>query len=173
MIEAFKRAVERNKDRVYTMAYYSLGNREEAEDVTQEVLIRLWENWESIAVDRLVGWLVHVTRNACIDAFRKRQSYQRRITASGDSEIVARAVSTAPSPEQLTQTSQLRGRLEAAIREIGEPYQSLIILREIEDMKYGEISDVMDMPLNTVKTYIHRGRKMLRERLKETLEDER
>jgi len=82
-------------------------------------------------------------------------------------------VSTAPSPEQLTQTSQLRGRLEAAIREIGEPYQSLIILREIEDMKYGEISDVMDMPLNTVKTYIHRGRKMLRERLKETLEDER
>ena len=172
MIEAFKKAVEQNKDRIYSMAYYSLGNREEAEDVTQEVLVRLWENWEDIAVERVTGWVVHVTRNACIDAIRKRQTYRRRITASGDGEIVERAASGWPGPDELAHASALRQQLQVAIQEIDEPYRSLIILREIEDMKYGEISEAMNMPLNTVKTYIHRGRKMLRGQLKETWKNE-
>ena len=172
MVEEFKKAVERHRDRVYTQSYYTLGTREEAEDVTQEVLIRLWENWQDLESDRITGWLIHVTKNACIDAMRRRRTYERRVIAAGDSDVITRAASTAPGPEYLTAASELRGQLEKAIRDIEEPYRSLIILREIEDMKYGEISKAMNMPLNTVKTYLHRGRRMLREQLKESWRNE-
>ena len=71
MPSAFEQIAGRHRDRVYTFACYCLGNPDDAEDVTQEVLLRLWRNWESLDEPRMLPWLIHVTRNACIDTLRR------------------------------------------------------------------------------------------------------
>ena len=75
MLRAFEKIADRHRDRIFTFACYHLGNRDDAEDVTQEVLVRLWKNLDSLEDARIMPWLIHVTRNACIDSLRRRRTY--------------------------------------------------------------------------------------------------
>jgi RNA polymerase sigma-70 factor (ECF subfamily) len=71
-IRRFKEAIEQHRDRVYTLAYYHLGHSQEAEDVTQEALVRLWEHSEEVgARESPRPWLIRVTRNLCVDRHRQ------------------------------------------------------------------------------------------------------
>ena len=166
----FERKVYLYQDRVYGFAYYFLNDRDEAQDVTQEVLIRLWKHCRDVDEERLLGWLLRVTRNACIDALRKRKSFRGMMTVSTDEVLFAK--SSDLSPEDSTTVADTRNKLIAAVDRLPDPYRSIVILREIQDLKYEEISGAMDMPLNTVKVYLHRGRKMLREQLREVMDRE-
>ena len=161
----FEHQVRQHKDRVYGFAFHYLGTAEEAEDVTQEVFIRFWQHRTSVDKTQPVGWLLRVTRNAAIDAIRKRKTYQRNVSV--DSEMIEHASEMAFSPEQHAEYSDFRGHLKRALDTLAEPYRSIVIMREIEEMKYNEIGDALDLPLNTVKVYLHRARKMLRDQLKE------
>ena len=144
-----------------------LGNREEAEDVTQEVLMRFWKNRDALHGGQPLGWLLRVTRNAAIDALRKRKTYHKSIQS--DNEQVDRSPDLKRSPENQAIASDVSRHVQEAISQLEEPYRSLIILREIQELKYQEVADIMDLPLNTVKVYLHRGRKMLRNELSEVL----
>ncbi|UCH85558.1 MAG: sigma-70 family RNA polymerase sigma factor [Candidatus Latescibacterota bacterium] len=169
----FKKIVDRHRHGVYTFAFYSLGNHEEAEDITQEVLIRLWQNWDGLRRESLTAWLNRVTRNACIDRARQRRAYSRRVVANGTGGDVYEGASSEPSPEAYVESNEIKNHIRHALTQINEPYRSIMILREIQQLKYEEIADTVDLPLNTVKSYLHRGRRMLRDRLKEALSDER
>ena len=79
------------------------------------------------------------------------------------------AVSRELDPELSTEGSELRSQIQAAFAALKEPYRSIVIHREIQGMKYDQISDVLQLPLNTVKSYLHRARRMLREQLKEAI----
>lgn len=162
----FQELVRLHRDRVFTFAFYSLKNREDAEDVTQEVLIRLWNHWRRLEGEHLRAWLVRVTRNACVDAVRRRQTRGRH-EADGDDSAIETAASGAPDPQRAAEASDFRRCLRAALAELPEPYRSIVILREVQDLAYDEIAAAVDKPLNTVKVYLHRGRKMLREKLRE------
>ncbi len=170
MTKKFRSLVDQHRHRVYTFAYYTLGNREEAEDVTQEVLVRLWQNQGELADATLPAWISRVTRNACIDTIRRRRAYRSRVVASGDGEEMVDGISAEPSPEAAAEASELRARIHEALADLQEPYRSIVIFREIQDMKYDEISRSLELPLNTVKSYLHRGRRMLREKLSEALD---
>jgi len=163
--EEFDAAVAKHGRRVFTLAVYLLGDREEAEDVTQEVLIRLWRRGHEVASEKIGSWLVRVTRNACVDAFRHNDSGIRAMTDS-----VARwpsDLSTGmPGPEGLANASQLSGRILGALRELSEPHRSVVILREIEGLSYLEIAEALEMPLSSVRVTLHRGRRHLREELR-------
>ena len=161
----FERWVGDHKNRVYGLAYYSLANQEEAEDVTQEVLLRMWKHRNDINEDTLGAWLMRVTRNACIDVARRRKAYTSRIVVNGDAEQFINARSQEPGPDQMAVSSEIGSQVERALATVQEPYRSIVILREIQDMKYEQISETLELPLNTVKSYLHRGRRMLRERL--------
>ena len=167
MLRAFQKLVDRHRNRIYTYSSYFLGDRDEAEDVTQEVLLRLWNHWEHIEAERVGPWLIHVTRNACIDVVRKRSTYRALVSVDPDGETTARAPSDGPDPTAAAESAEFYRHLERALREIAEPYRSIVILREIQDLKYEEISEALDMPLNTIKVYLHRGRRKLRDQLKE------
>ena len=149
---------------------YFLGDRTEAQDVTQDVLLRLWQHRDNVDEDRLLGWLLRVTRNACVDALRKRKA-QRNVMTS-DSEALEYTPGQGPTPETSAEAADFQGHLERALRRMAEPYRSIVILREVQELKYEEISGAMDLPLNTVKVYLHRGRKMLREHLSEVMHRE-
>ena len=161
----FEHQLKRYKDRVYGFAFQYLGSAEEAEDVTQEVLIRFWKHRHEIGGQQPIGWLLRVTRNAAIDAIRKRNTYRRNVSV--DSEMIDHAPVDMLSPEQATEHSDFRGHLEHALNALAEPYRSIVIFRELQEMKYNEICEALELPLNTVKVYLHRARKMLRDELKE------
>lgn len=167
----FDSAVEQHQRRIFSFAYYLLHNREEAEDVTQEVLLRLFRHRRKVEPERMGAWLLRVTRNACYDLLRQRRTRNRH-TAEIDDEVACEL----PDPHTLSPEAQagnaaFRCRLEEELRELSEPYRSVLILREIQGLKYREIADTLEMPLNTVRVHLHRGRRKLRERLHEDYAD--
>jgi len=167
----FDSAVEQHQRRIFSFAYYLLHNREEAEDVTQEVLLRLFRHRRKVEPERMGAWLLRVTRNACYDLLRQRRT-RDRYTTEIDEEVAQELPDEhSPSPEAQAGTAAFRRRLEEALRELSEPYRSVLILREIQGLKYQEIADTLEMPLNTVRVHLHRGRRKLREQLHEDYAD--
>lgn len=161
----FDTLVKQHRNRVYGFALHYLGDADDAADVTQEVFIRMWHNRATIDEERLIGWLLRVTRNVCVDAYRKKNAYRTRVDTNSD--IVMDQADTGPRPDSITSGSLFADRLLKALDTLGEPHRSIVVLREIEEYKYEEISEVLDLPLNTVKVYLHRARKALRKELSE------
>lgn len=158
-------------DKVYSFAYYYLGNREDAEDVAQEVLIRYWNHRSQLDPDGAPAWLNRVTRNACFDQLRRRKTRRAVLDQDGDAKA-ERAPASGLDPERRATGNDFQRHLKRALTAVPEPYRSVVILREIQDLKYGEIAGRLEMPLNTVKTYLHRGRRQLRELLREVYDHE-
>lgn len=159
----FERQVSAHEDHVYRVARSMLKDQPTAQDVTQEVLVKLWEHQDELDEDGLGAWLTCVTRNACIDKLRARQ--RRRKTITVDSENVDRAESPGRSPDRHTEAEDLRDHVLDALDRVDDPYRRVVALRELQGLKYKEIAETLDMPLNTVKVYLHRGRKKLRAEL--------
>ena len=164
---AFNTRVRMHRDRIFGLAFHMLGNEAEAADVTQDVFIRLWKHHERLEEDLILGWLLRVARNACIDAMRRRKT--RRTLFGADPELMERVEGTDQSPEQSASAALFRERLDEALECLGEPHRSIVVLREIHECKYEEISETLDLPLNTVKVYLHRARKALRKELGEVM----
>jgi len=163
----YRELVNQQRHRVFTYAFYTLRDQDEAEDTVQEVFVRLWQHWNEIDETAVSAWLIRVTRNACIDRIRRGRAYSLRVAAAGTDTVVFEGVSSEPEPDAVVEAMELREQIQVALTRIEEPYRSLIILREIQDLTYDEIAHAMELPLNTVKSYLHRGRKMLRKELKE------
>jgi RNA polymerase sigma-70 factor (ECF subfamily) len=158
--------MERLSSRVYSLARYSLGSAQDAEDITQEVFIRLWENWDRVDPERVEGWLIRVTSNACVDFRRKRSARPE----AGTPRVPTLAIDGCPSPESepsaAAESTELRSRVADAIARLQEPYRSLLILREIEGRSYSEISQALGMSMPSVKVNLHRARARLTELLR-------
>lgn len=168
MMTAFETNAARYQRKVYSFARYLLSNSEEAEDVTQEVLLRLWRHERRLDEERLGSWLLRVTRNACYDLLRRRRAAGPVATAESLDGEEAREVPTAePDPESRMRTSDFRRRLLEALRCLGEPYKSVVILREVQGLSHREIGEILGIPEVTVRVHLHRGRKKLREQLRE------
>jgi RNA polymerase sigma factor (sigma-70 family) len=168
MKQRFRNLVDQHRHRIYTFAYYHLGNREEAEDVTQEVLVKMWQHRETIEPGSLNAWLSRVTRNGCIDVIRKRNRYQAVVVPEEVIEAGVKITAVGAGQDAVLDNLGIRMELEKALNTLEEPYRSIVILREIQELKYDEISKALDLPMGTVKVYLHRARRMLRACLKET-----
>ncbi|MEM6797744.1 MAG: sigma-70 family RNA polymerase sigma factor [Acidobacteriota bacterium] len=162
----YHRWVRKYRDRVYTFAHYTLRQREDAEDVTQEVLIRLWNHRAQLEDARTLSWLLKVTRNACFDNLRRQKARTSRVRAAEDQEYLLEAACDRPSPQDRAEASDFSADLESALRRLPESYREILILREIEGMKYDEIAEITGRSLGSVKVYLHRGRKKLRDLLR-------
>jgi RNA polymerase sigma-70 factor, ECF subfamily len=168
MLTAFDDTARAYRRRVYSFARYLLSSREEAEDVTQEVLLRLWRHQDAVEEERLGSWLLRVTRNACYDLLRRRRSEATQALATSlDDETARELTSAEPDPQSRAMAADFRRRLLGALGELGEPYKSIIILREVQGLPHREIGEALGIPEVTVRVHLHRGRKKLRERLRE------
>lgn len=167
MVSGFEAAVQRHQRKVYTFARYYLGDSAESEDVTQEVLLKLWQKRREIDDDGQRAWLLKVTRNACFDRLRRRQTATRIFAGDGEEQAAARVPAADPDPEARAAATDFRRHLQQALEELADPMKSIVILREVQGLKYREIADILDVPLSTVRVYLHRGRRRLREQLRE------
>jgi RNA polymerase sigma-70 factor, ECF subfamily len=163
----FETTAERYRRRVFSFARSLLSNREEAEEVTQDVLVRLWRNQRRVDEERLLGWLLRVTRNACYDLLRKRRAVQLAAGPPAEADEAAEVASGEPDPEARIQAADFRRSLQSALDEIGEPYRTVVLLREVQGLPHREIGETLGIPEATVRVHLHRGRQRLREQLRE------
>lgn len=161
-VRDFERLFSSSRDRLYGYALYYLGDREDAEDVVQEVFLRLWQRRGSVRRSGAYGWTVSVTRNLCRDRLRRRKV---RSVVNVDSDAVDDFAAAEASPEELAAAADFDALLREAIVELPEPQKSIVILREIQRMSYNEICAALDLPMSRVKVYLHRGRRTLRNKL--------
>jgi RNA polymerase sigma-70 factor, ECF subfamily len=164
----YKALVSRYKNKIFSYALYMVKNRMDAEDISQEVLIRLWKNMGKFKLPAAGSWIMRTTHNLCIDYLRKEQIAKKR-SIFIDDDFENRVVDTNKlnQPEVTTLQSIIGEKIKTAIQMLPENLRSVFVLYEIEGFKYKEISNVLDMPINSVKVYILRARKKLQEGLKE------
>jgi RNA polymerase sigma factor (sigma-70 family) len=157
----FKLLVMPYSDRIYRMAFRLMGNREEAEDMVQEVYLKLWGMRNELRkYDSVEALSIRITRNLCLDSLRRRKTGQEavrseRIDAGGHSETPF---------ESLERKEQIE-IMHALITALPEPQRSLVHLRHIEGKEYEEISQMVNMNVNAIRVSISRARKQMREML--------
>jgi RNA polymerase sigma-70 factor (ECF subfamily) len=165
---AFLNQVDAYEHRIRRIARSYLKDDATAQDVTQEVLVKLWKHQDDLDTNGLMAWLSCVTRNACIDKLRARQRRRKRVRV--DSDGVDRAASPGRTPDRQAETADLHDHVLEALDRVDDPYRRVVALRALQGLKYKEIAQTLDMPLNTVKVYLHRGRKKLRGELDRRLD---
>jgi RNA polymerase sigma factor (sigma-70 family) len=148
--------------RVYRLAYRLTGNRFDAEDLTQEVFIRAFRSLASFTPGTMEGWLHRITTNLFLDQARRR----KRIRFDGLPDDAAnRLPSTQPGPERLFEFNNLDLDVQAALEELAPAFRAAVVLSDIEGLPYDEVAQALGVKLGTVRSRIHRGRAMLRQKL--------
>ncbi len=169
MLPQYHLAVERFRQRVFSFAYYSLRTREDAEDITQEVFIKLWRNWKKIDHSKMSAWLMRVTRNAIGDHIRRQKS---RGAGQINQHENVEDYSAGENVEAKNDAEVFRRHISQAIRGLKDPFRSIVMLRDIHGLSYSDIQKTLGMSESQVKVYLHRARRRLREnpRLREIFE---
>lgn len=163
----FEYLIKQHKKKVYNYAVYMLKNQMDAEDITQEVLIRTWQNIDGFNFLAAKAWIMRTTHNLCIDYLRRNRSiYHREIQLEEDihDEIADSEIKS--NPEISLDKIISEDLIKEAIENLPERLRSVFVLYELQQFKYKEISEMLDIPINTVKVNILRARKQLQKELK-------
>ncbi|HHS13442.1 MAG TPA: RNA polymerase sigma factor [bacterium] len=163
----FDNILQDHKDRVYSYSLYLLKNREDAEDVTQEVFVRFWENQEKVNRKKVLSWLLTVTHHRCIDLLRqKRASVSRqRMTCLMEVDHLAANTDCCWNPEKHLEDSETREKLINAMDKLPDKTRSILLLHYYQGFKYEDISKMLDSKVSTVKVAVHRGKRILKDAL--------
>jgi RNA polymerase sigma-70 factor, ECF subfamily len=162
-LNAFNELVVEYQSLVYNLCYRMLGQTQAAEDATQEAFVSAWRSMAGFRGVVFRPWLLRIAANLCRDELRRRG---RRPSASLDSALeagVPEPPDDDPAPDESAVSSELRGRLQAALQQLPEDQRTALILCDIEGLDYSEIASVMKTSLGTVKSRIARGRLKMRE----------
>jgi RNA polymerase sigma factor (sigma-70 family) len=151
--------VRAHSARVYRLAYRLTGNQHDAEDLTQEVFVRVFRSLATYTPGTFEGWLHRITTNLFLDGARRRQ--RLRFEGLGD-EVAQRIPSNDRSPAQAWDDNHFDGDIQAALQSLPPDYRAAVVLCDIEGFSYEEIAATMGVKLGTVRSRIHRGRAQLR-----------
>lgn len=169
---AFAELVDLYKDKIYHLAYRMLNNKHEAEDAVQETFLRVYTNLHRYdEQQKFSTWIFRIGTNHCIDRLRKRKhsaySLDAEMPDGEGNDYYSMLPGNEETPERQMILSETQIQIRKAIDALPEKYKSVVILRYLQDMSLQEISDVLDMPVTTVKTRVHRGREYLRKKLEQ------
>lgn len=151
---------------VYSIAMGIFRNPDEAADVTQEAFLRLFRVLPSFRGEtRFTTWLYRLVVNLCYDELRRRKHCP--IGGEESEEALEQIAEEAPwaDPDLGAERADTRERVRWALRQLDEPYRVVLILYYFHDLKYREIAEITGLPINTVKSHIHRGKAQLAELL--------
>ena len=151
--------VDLHSGRVYRLAYRLTGNRPDAEDLTQEVFVRVFRSLSDYTPGTFEGWLHRITTNLFLDQARRRQRI--RFDALSQ-ERAERLSSDDPGPEDGYANRTFDDDVESALATLPPDFRAAVVLCDVEGLRYEEIADVLGLKLGTVRSRIHRGRTQLR-----------
>jgi RNA polymerase sigma-70 factor (ECF subfamily) len=170
---AFRELIRRYERPVFSLIFRMVRDRETAEDLAQDTFIKVLNHIDRYRPEfRLSSWLFKIANNVAIDHLRKRQIETVSIDGSPHAATAAEVEATSFDVVARQETAleemearELGSAIERAIASLRPEYRSCILLRHVEGRSYEEIAATLDLPLGTVKTYIHRARHQLREAL--------
>ena len=174
---AWEELVQRYNRRIYNICYRFAGTADDAQDLTQEVFIKMYRTLDSYDVERgaFVTWVTTMTRNLLVDHFRKTK--QDRMTDSLDATtsdhedampLSEKIEDKAQPPDAGVQSRETREAVHAALQKLSPDLREAVILRDLQDLDYREIAQVLKVPEGTVKSRINRGRVELARLLQRT-----
>ncbi len=167
---AHRELVRRYERPVFSLIYRMVRDRERAEDLAQETFVKVLNALDSYRAEyKFSSWIFKIANNAAIDQLRRKELDTLSLDGAPDAVTPERQEGTSlqiadgtESPLQELEARELGGQIEQAIAKLRPEYRSCIILRHVEGYPYEEIAEMLDLPLGTVKTYIHRARSELR-----------
>jgi len=162
---AWEALVRMFQGRVYAVAFHYMRNPEEARDVAQEVFVRVYRRLDSFhGAEGFQAWILSVARNACIDALRRRKA--RPPAEDLPVETGPELAADAPTPQEAAETEANRRLLYRALDGMKETSREIILLKEIQGLKFEEIAEMLSLPVGTVKSRSNRARVELAARVR-------
>ncbi|MFD2671596.1 RNA polymerase sigma factor [Marinicrinis sediminis] len=146
---------------VYRTAYYMLGNEQDALDASQDALLRIYQHIQSYEEKaQFKTWAQRIVTNICIDRFRRAKPTvsieQHEMVFPTDNHVESQMLASLTAKD-----------IRAAIDQLPEHHRSVVVLRYLQDYSYNEIAEALDLPLNTVKSYLFRARQQLQQFLQD------
>lgn len=166
-INAFELIIEKYEKMIYNLAYRMFNNEADAEDITQEVFLKIYRNIEKCEGKQSIKtWAYTITYNTCIDEIRKRKgknniSLDNNIEGD-DNSYNFEIASNEPTPENTLISKEYFKEIENAVNKLSEVNKTLIYLRDIKGLSYNEISEIMSINIGTVKSKLNRARLALK-----------
>jgi RNA polymerase sigma-70 factor (ECF subfamily) len=166
--EAFERFVAHFRARIFQYAWLMCGHREDAEEVAQEAMLKVFESFSQLREpERVRPWVFRIARNECLMKRRRsvfaparELSLEQLLPASPDA-----VADWSQLPETQVLDAELRETLQQAIGELPEMYRAVLLLRDVEEMTTQQTAEVLDLSIDVVKTRLHRARLAVRQRL--------
>lgn len=160
-IEVFETQVLPTKNKLFRFAFRFLGSSEEAKDVVQEVMMKVWNGREQMgAIDNMEAWCMRITKNLSLDRLRSKE---RRTTDSMQEGFEVRQESM--TPYEKTEIHESMQRVNELIEALPEKQRQVMHLRDIEGYSYNEICEILELDMSQVKVNLFRARNFVRERL--------
>ncbi len=157
----------RHRRAAYLLALQLLGNRDDAMDVTQDAMLRFFSTLKSFdAARRVQPWLLTIVRNQVRDLWRRRRRRPADAAAESDA-LVGQLAAPQPSPEADLHRRELKERVWRALADLPADKREIIVLRDFHDLSYGDIAQVLGIPIGTVMSRLHGARRRLRAKLEE------
>jgi RNA polymerase sigma-70 factor, ECF subfamily len=168
---AFGQLVKKYQDRLYHTAVHLLGSPEDALDVVQETFVQAFVKLDSFrGSSAFYTWLYRIAINQSISLRRRRRPMS---SVDQTREITGEEpVDTAEGPDRRLVQQERAEQLHAALAALSEEHRAILVLREMEGCDYEEIAEILDLPVGTVRSRLHRARVQLKELLKTVMQEE-
>ncbi len=167
---AFEDVVSFYQNKVFAICFRMIGNKHEAEDLAQEAFIRAYINIQSYDENRKFStWLYRIATNLAIDRMRKKKPdyyLDAEIKGTEGMNLYSQIPDNGVLPEDEVTSLETQSYIQKEIMQLPAKYRSIIALRFIDELSLKEISEILEIPVGTVKTRIHRGREALRKKLR-------
>jgi RNA polymerase sigma factor (sigma-70 family) len=161
IVPSWDEVVREHADRVYRLAYRLSGNKYDADDITQDVFIKVFRSLSSYKPQTFEGWLHRITVNIFLDMVRRRG----RVKMQALPEDSERLKGEEASPEEIYSDTHLDPDLQASLDELPPDFRAAVVLCDVEGLSYEEIGATLGVKLGTVRSRIHRGRQALKSSL--------
>lgn len=181
--DAFDRFVEYFRSKRFHYSWLMCGHREDAEEVAQETLLKVFENFAQIREpERVRPWVFRIAKNACLMKRRKSVfapaaelslDQLMPVQSNSDGHVRIEIADWSALPDHLLMNAELREALTAAIGELPETYRSVILLRDLEELSTQETAEILGVSEDVIKTRLHRARLAVRQKLDEQLRSTR
>lgn len=168
---AFNEVVARYKSKIYSYVYRMTGSADDAEDLTQDVFLRMYTSIDSFrGQSSLSTWLFRIASNLCVDRFRRSKSrtpaYSLDEPVSGSEHKSGHEVPDSTyEPQRLLENAEMAEQIQLGLAQLPDKLRAALILHDIEGLPYEEIAQIVGCPLGTVKSRLFNARMQLREKL--------
>ena len=171
--DAFDEIIARYKDGIYNYIWRMVSNRDDTEDLSQEVFVRVFTGIKSFRREsNLRTWLYRIATNLCVDKYRRARTEKHRLAPlehqqdeNSDSPGPLELADSTYDPQRICERTELQATVQAALWKLPDKLRSAILMHDMEGMSYEEIAEVLGCPVGTVKSRIYNARMQLHRRL--------